>query len=209
MRAWIDRHRDSLVFGLSVAAVFLGVLVAWRHGALSSAWLEKNKDAISAACSLVTAAVLVLGAVASYLRFFRGRTLSLRAELALDVSTHPTAEDFVLHAVTLRVRNVGNATIWNPVPLMTLEAYGPPGARVSESVSQWSEETLRAEGSIPVVEPGETVMFFAVRRIPVAAWAVVYAAALRADRGDTWQTSRMVSNPRPACPADALQTPSS
>jgi len=202
MRAWIDRHRDSLVFALSMTAVALGVLVSWRHGVLSSAWLEKNKDVVSAACNLVGAAVLVLGAIASYLRFFRGRTLSLRAELALAVSTHPTTDGVVLHAVTLTARNVGNATIWNPVPQMTLEVHGPPDTVASEVISNWSEETARVAGFVPVIEPGETVMFFAVRRIPVSAWAVAYGATLRADRGDTWHTSRMVSNPQPDAEKD-------
>jgi hypothetical protein len=197
MRAWIDRHRDSLVFALSVAAVVLGVLVAWREGLVSATWLKDNKDAVSAACSLVTATVLVLGAVASYLRFFRGRTLSLRAELALSVSTHPTTSGVVLHAITLTAKNVGNATIWSPVPRMTLEVHGPPETAGSELISDWTEETARAAGFMPVIEPGETVMFFAVRRIPAAAWAVAYGATLRADRGDTWHTSRMVSNPQP------------
>ena len=45
--------------------------------------------------SLISATVLVLGAVASYLRFFRGRTLSLRAELRFR-------EDRIHSVITLK-----------------------------------------------------------------------------------------------------------
>jgi len=110
---WFIRHRESIIPALLtiVAALLLANLV--RHGVLSASRLAKNKDALSALQSCVQVVVLVLGAIFSYYRFFRGRTFVARGDLIVTVIT-VNAERASLHGVTLEFKNLGTTTVWRP-----------------------------------------------------------------------------------------------
>jgi hypothetical protein len=194
MLSWIRRHQGTLTFGLSVLILLLVVLNALKHGVLTSAWLTTNKDAISALNNIASMTVLLAASIFSYFRFFRGRTLALRAELTIAVTVHATSENFLVHAITLSAKNVGSVTIWNPLPQISIDVLGPDQVRLSTRIDDWSLELSRTDDMIPVIEPGETVTFSALRNIDKVAWAVMYAATLRADQGDTWHTSKLISN---------------
>jgi hypothetical protein len=192
--AWLRRNRGTILFVLSLLVVGLAVANAWKAHVVSFAWLAAQKDALGSLNSIVGMLVLIVGSVFSYFRFFRGRTLSLRSELALSVSVHATTENYFIHAMTLSAKNVGNVTIWNPLPRISLRIHGPPDNQRVEDVVDWEREQEQTQDLIAVIDPGETVSFFAVRHIECAAWAVTYSASLRADQGDTWHVCKMVSN---------------
>lgn len=171
---------------------------AWRDGSISFAWFAAQKDALAGISSAVTAVVLVIGSVFSYFRFFRGRTLSQRAELSLSVSVHATTGACLIHAITLSAKNVGNTTIWNPLPTISAEVHGPADVQNAFHIADWNPEEVKSSNMAPVIDPGETVTFFALRQIAEAAWAVTYSAALMAGEGDTWHVAKTVSNKVPS-----------
>ena len=194
MRAWIGRNRGTILFALSLLATGLLIANVWKSRIVSLAWLAAQKDAIGALSGIVATVVLVIGSIFSYFRFFHGRTLSLRTELAIAVSVHNTDEDYLIHAITLSAKNVGGVTIWNPLPHISLRVHGPGSTEEILRISDWTREPTGSVASLSVIDPGETATFFALRRIPNRAWAVTYAATLRADRGDAWHVSKTVSN---------------
>ncbi|WP_458233003.1 hypothetical protein [Roseateles sp. P5_E8] len=189
-RNWFTRHQGGLVFALSLLALVLILLNSFKHGVVSLAWFAAHKDAIAALNSLVTMSVLVVASVFSYFRFFRGRTLALRAEVSFDVSVHSAEAGKNLHGIAMRVKNVGSVTIWNPIATISLQAYGPEGVRSDLQ----DVELLGAHAQLTVIEPGEVATFFAVRLVESGAWATAYFGSLEADHGDRWNCSQMVSN---------------
>lgn len=196
MTDWLRRHKGAIIFALTLLIVTLLLANAWKHDLVSTEWLAAQKDSLAALSSIVTLFVLVGGAFFSYYRFFRGRTLSLRAELGIAVSVHQTPEDFILHAAILTAKNVGTSTIWHPTPNMRVEIHGPPEVQETRHIRDWWEERSRSSKreTAPVIEPDETVSFFSRQQIPKTAWAVTYIANLRADTGDTWYVATTVSN---------------
>jgi hypothetical protein len=195
MLIWLRRHNGAILFGLTLVVAILLLANAWKHNFISATWLKEQKDALSAVNSIATTILFIAGAIFSYYRFFRGRLLSLRAELSLSVSVHSGPGDNVLHAVTLTVKNVGSSTIWNPTPYITVISHEPDATR-TEDIAQW--ETPRASVDIfdtfSLVESDETVSFFAIRQIQKRALAVTYMASVSADTGDTWFVSCTVTN---------------
>jgi hypothetical protein len=194
MLTWVRRNRGTILFVLTLVVTGLLVGNAWKARLVSLAWLATQKDTIGALNSIVGMFVLVIGSIFSYFRFFRGRTLSLRSELAITVSVHVTTEKYLIHAITLSAKNVGNATIWNPLPHISARVHAPPHAQTTIEIGDWEHEQVQSAEMVPVVDPGETVTFFAVRHIASEAWAVTYSASLRADQGDTWHVCKTVSN---------------
>jgi hypothetical protein len=194
---WLRRHKGAVVFGLTLALISLGLADAWKYGIVSADWLAKRKDALSALSSLVTLLVLVAGSTFSYYRFFRGRTLSLRLELAIAVSIHKAPNATMLHAITLTAKNVGGSTIWNPSPELVIITHMEEESL--ERITDWWDEPTGDEQRLtaPVIDPDEAVTFFAQREIPQQAWAVTYTACVRADTGDAWFTAKTVSNEPP------------
>ena len=194
MVIWLRRHKGAITFALTLLLIALTLANAWKYRIVSAEWFTEQKDALSALNSIVTMLILMAGAVFSYYRFFRGRTLSLRTELNVNVSVHQTPEQYRIHAITLTVKNVGSSTIWNPKPLIALHIHGPKGVAERREITDWWEEEASSEHLAPVIDSGETVTFFAQQRIPDGAWAVTYSASLRADQGDVWHVSKTVSN---------------
>lgn len=201
MITWIRRHSGALTFMLTLIVSCLALANARKYGFFSLDWLAKNKDAIDALNSIVTMAVLVLGAIFSYHRFFKGRTLSLRTELALDVTVHAAPGPCLIHGINLVVKNSGGSTIWNPEPYLKLIIHGPEEVSATRVVDRWrmedTEPPARAHSTnpmMPVIDPGEVTSFFTTQLIPNTAWAVTYHASLLADQGDIWHVSTIISN---------------
>jgi hypothetical protein len=98
-------------------------------------------------------------------------------------------------AVTLKLKNIGNLPIWDPVP--SVEAY-KEGANGSESEiwEEWIEAEISNQGGdgIAVVDPGESVSFINHVRIPTDVWAVSYIAFFRGSGGQVWKCSATTSN---------------
>jgi len=196
MQDWMKRHKGAIVFTLTLIIAVLLLANAWKHRIVSVQWLTDHKDALSALNSIATLVILLAGAIFSYYRFFRGRTLSLRAELDLEVSIHQVPTEGFFHAARFSAKNVGTSTIWNPRPHLRLELHGAGKQdRFIEIEHWWEQAVSEADNeSAAVIEPDETVYFFAQRPIPVDVWAVTYWASLEADSGDTWHIAKTVSN---------------
>ena len=196
MYNWLRRHKGALIFALSVTVFALIAANAWKHEVLTSTWLKEQKDALAALNSIVTLLVFLAASIFSYYRFFRGRTLSLRSELTMDVSVHTTPNEHNLHAFALTAKNVGTSTIWNPKPEVQIAIHGPPDVKEHRTIDIWYEEKIGEEGNatVAVIEADETVSFTGQQLISKSAWAVTYSASLKADSGDVWYSSKTVSN---------------
>jgi hypothetical protein len=193
MIVWLLRRSGAITFALTIILIILILANTWKHSLVSVEWLSKEKDALAALNSIATMIIVITGAVFSYYRFFKGRTLSLRMDLALGVTVHSTQEQYLIHAITLTAKNVGNSTIWYPTPKMTVRIHGPKRKEEIRKADDWWDinEDLHLA---PVIDAGETVFFFTHQLIPDDAWAVSYSASLRADHGDVWRVFKTISN---------------
>ena len=189
------RYRDTIVplLVLLVAALLLANLVG--HGILTASALAESKDALSALQSAVQVIFIILGAVFSYYRFFRGRTFISRADVTVNVSVIETTGEANLHWVSIELKNLGTVSIWDPRPLLTVHLFGPDGVS-SESWADWREALAGGDASptYSVVDSGETASFTTYHNVSKTVWAAVYESFVTDADGVKWKRSTMVPN---------------
>lgn len=187
-----EKHRASLT-----ALLLIGFAIALGANIVKYQWIRAPAAFmapawVSAAASVCSAAVIVLGAVFSYFRFFRGRTFSLRAELDIEVSVHALAGGY-LHTAVLRARNVGTSAIWFPRATIGTAVDGAE-ARETHDVTDWPKGLSSLKHGYDIIESGESQIYVLTKRFEASAAVVTYFGVLRADAGNEWHAARSVAN---------------
>jgi len=196
---WSGPRRATAIATLSSVAIVLALANLIKEGYITWDILRDRKDALNAAASAINILVVLVGAVLSYFRFFRGRTFSTRADLDLSVEVIPLPDNRRLHAITFRVKNVGNTPIWNPRPIIEISLLGPTGSQHFGVINSWSDVLSAPDGPlrVAVLDPGETGTFATRREFDADVWVVTYAASVTCDSGDVWKHVRLVRNAAP------------
>jgi hypothetical protein len=194
VRGPTEKQQSAAFTAATVCLVLVLVIGLARHGYLTPDTLKNQKDAISAASSICTALVLAIGGTASYYRFFRGRTFSVRAELSLDATIIKSPQAYLLHVVIFSVKNAGTMAIWNPVPSISVQSETPKGSTRTEIVG-WLQESVGDD--LPrksVIDAGEIANFFFQHPVDPEVWAVTYIATVKSEEGDVWTTAKTLAN---------------
>jgi hypothetical protein len=192
LRLWLRAALGAVVLLLLAAN---GV----KYGFLSWEWLETRNDALDAAYSAVSIVAILVGGVLAYYRFFRGRTLATRAELSVDIEILEAPENRLMHVITVRVKNVGTVTIWDPRPIIDGREHRTGGIDTQFRIDRWYEPLTDANEKthLGVLDSGESGDFFAQRIVDSEPWAVTYVATVRCASGDSWTKLKTVANRLP------------
>ncbi|MCB2228915.1 MAG: hypothetical protein KQH53_19730 [Desulfarculaceae bacterium] len=193
---WLERHNGSIIFVLSIVAIMLACANAWKYNFVSLSWLKDQKDTFSSLKDIITLLIFLIVSTFSYYRFFKGRTLSLRADTDIQVSVHESPGDYNIHAFTLNLQNVGTSTIWTPKPNVKYHLHYSDGDVSSHEINDWYKEDMDTSKYVTssVVEPDEKAYFFGHCEVPKKVWAVTYFAKIQADNGDCWFTAKTINN---------------
>jgi len=189
MASIFRRRKGEIYLLLLIVAAALLAANLYKYGSI--AWLAKNKDAIGSLSSIIGCILLLLAGIASYYRFFKGRMFSCRAEIDLSVSIHETPNAYLLHAIHVKLRNVGSVPLWKPRVLLEVHGHGTPDYRVSRSIESIC---VGLEQGINVIDSGESTSFFTHEQIPRNIWVVIYLVTVRVKSGEIWQETMTVSN---------------
>jgi len=181
-----------------LATLLIGLICAYAivHHYLKWSWLNQNKDELAALNSLIGVAAILVGGVLAYYRFFRGRTFSTRAELAMKVDVLEIPTKGFLHVLTLSIKNVGTVSIWTPQPVVRVTAHREGTDDSVELVDNWYDATI-GQGQSPrlsVLDSGESNDFFMHRTFSKDVWAVTYLATVGCSSGDSWTKLSTVEN---------------
>ncbi len=193
---FIYRYRDELIVTMLLFNIILALAILATLEVLQWSWFAENKDALDGASTVLGIIAIAIGALLTYLRFFKGRTFTKRADVQLSVSVHPHGPKKTLHAICLEVHNIGTLPIWNLTPLISVDINGPEGVSSEYDITQWwtPHEDASAEGTISVIDTGETVSFYATHPMSSDAWSVRYIASVKDNRGIVWRAGKTVSN---------------
>jgi fumarate reductase subunit D len=189
----IPRGNAERVFAVLAVVILLVVANLVKDGYITATALKDQKDAISSVSTIISTVLLIIGAVVSYFRFFRGRTMAVRANVSIDVSVHTAQQDSRVHGVTIKMTNVGTSPIWNPAPVLSIQYHGEQ--KPHANVDEWDVTSRQnPQGTQFVIDSGETSEFFAYVRVPSRIEVVRYEAIVTCKSGETWQAARTVSN---------------
>lgn len=192
---WLTKHRETLVPLLVAAVLVLTLANLVRHEVLTASRLAGNKDSLAALSSAINIVVLLIGAVFSYYRFFRGRTFFSRAEVSITVDVIDTSEEFYLHFICIEIKNIGTLSIWNPLPTVEVTFEGPQQIK-PQLWNRWHEASVdqNKKEQFTVIDSGETASFVNYHRVAKSVWAVGYAAFVQAESGEIWKRAIMAPN---------------
>jgi hypothetical protein len=184
------------------AAALVVPLVLWGVGALESGGISGSKDGIGAVSTYVTMTLVVLGAVASYFRFFYGRTLVERAKLKLEVDVFPDDSEHNLHSARLVVENAGTQRLrFHWIRLKSFSSFSVPtvctaGEPVGEppfdEVGPIDIEHLYECDGKHFIDSGETMDFLFPVRVPKTVPFVIHQARFVSSLD--WKTEVLVKN---------------
>lgn len=189
-RAWIGRLLQVPVLLAIVIVLAIAVLVV--RGLVTPATLTKNKDAVGVISDLVTLALVVVGAVLAYYKFFRGRTLAEKLEIKLTTGLVERSGGGLLHWLEIELTNKGSVTIRDPEVRVTAFLHDPDmhGEPVARSVPVPGKAQERPW----VIDPGESVYHHVFHDVGAAAEAVSFRVQVEDRAGNVWWRSVTTAN---------------
>jgi len=185
---------------LGTAALVVPIIL-WGIGLLDSGGIPDSKDGLGAVSAYVTMALVTLGALASYFRFFYGRTLVERAKLTLEVDVVSDG-DANIHAARLVVENVGTRRLrfhWIRLKTFgnfTLASVGEVAEPVGEPPFDEGElidlDSLYDCDGKHFIDSGESMDFLFPVRVPKTIPVVIHQARFVSSLD--WKTELLVKN---------------
>lgn len=189
------RFYSALIVALSVLIALLLIAVLFRYGFISGPALVRNKDLIDVEAKILGAAVLTFGAVASYFRFFKGRTLSPRLTVSPQVEVLQIDSARNLHVLSVEVKNVGSVAVWGLEPHVEIHFHGgqlKPEPDVGNWFTPLEQKDVRRR--LHMLDTDESSQFVVHREVPVDCWAVTYFARVDLSSGHSWHRIVTASN---------------
>ena len=184
---WARLH-SALVVVLSVLVGVLLIAVAFRYGFIRASTLVQNKDLVDVGSKLLGVIVLVFGSIASYFRFFKGRTLSPRLTIGAVVEVFPVDAVRNLHVLSVEVKNVGSVAIWGLEPRVEIHFHGAQ-PRTEEEIGNWwtpLEEGTAQKKRLHMLDTDESSQFVVHRDVSTDCWAVTYFTRVGLSSGHSW-----------------------
>lgn len=186
---------SSLVVALSVVLAVLLVALAFRLDFISAHWLVANKNLVDVSTKILGALILTLGAVASYFRFFKGRTLSPRLKIEADVDVFPIDGSRNFHVLSVDVANVGSVAIWGLEPRVEIRYHGEE-VRTEKDIDDWWTPLDHRDSTakLSMLDTEESSQFVVHREVRREVWAVTYFIRVSLSSGHSWRRVITASN---------------
>ena len=109
MRFWLRRNH-ALAWAI-LAIVVLSVASLMKVELISADSLKKNQDLIGTTSTVITTALVILAALASYFRFFHGRLLNPKLRIG-TTSGLIEVDDGHLYWLDVELENTGSVALW-------------------------------------------------------------------------------------------------
>lgn len=192
-----NRFTTFIVPSLLAIVSLLALANLQKDGYLDGPWLAGHKDAIDAVSTITTTILAFCAALVAYLRFFRGRLMAARADVAPRVVVIKGPGDLYLHAVIVEVTNVGTVSLLEPqISVRARARTGDEDAdasvvRVSESRNSFPPNMRKG---ISVIDSGEKAVFFFEHLFAKDVWAVTYEVLFESISLGAWRAGMTVAN---------------
>lgn len=176
---------------LIVVASLLGLAVLVKEGVITPARLRAHKEDADVAATVVSTVLLVCGAGVAYVRFFKGRLLHPKLDLAITAAAIPSGSGCA-YAVEVQITNKGVVTVWNYTLALHAQVLGE---QQTVDCTRWLRDDLSevGTGGARSVDVGETAYAHAVVQLFPRAEPVTFRAILHSSDGIVWARSVTVA----------------
>lgn len=114
--------RNKALFFVSVLLFLLVVWIArlFIEGRLNETVLKANKESITIVFESIKMLILIVGAVAAYLKFFKGHLFLSKFDMNINHKLIPIGLSNKIHFLDIEIDNNGQYTIYNPVVMVNV-----------------------------------------------------------------------------------------
>jgi hypothetical protein len=187
------RSYGPVITLLSIIATVLFVAVLFHYRIISKTILVQNKNFIELLSTIITTSIVLLGALFSYFRFFRGRTLAPRLKLSAHIDVIKATDTEYLHVLNFEVTNIGSVAIWNLRPDVEIQYHGTE-QKTKENITAWQTPMEEDNNKISMLDTEESSQYIVRRLVPIEIWAVTYYTKATLESGHSWRHAVTVSN---------------
>lgn len=107
------KYKNHLILVLIGILFLLLLILLVNENILTIAKLELRQVFFDIMSKLLSSLILVVGAVFSYYRFFKGRTFSERIEIKIQAKVFDYNSDGKIHTIDLELENIGSVPVKN------------------------------------------------------------------------------------------------
>jgi hypothetical protein len=200
VRISLGLRKGSLAVPLLVLVIaILLIALLTTRGVVTAGWLVTNKNAIDAASTLVSTAVLVAGALVAYIKFFHGRLFRPKLNLKLNGGVFPGGHEDTLW-IEAEISNEGVGVIYDYS--LGLDAVINGHTRDFSAFVQ--DDVTGAPGKrVRVIDVGETAFAHAVITRPATREATTFRFFVTIPDQTLWSRRITLSAAAPPAPAKA------
>ena len=174
---------------LLLASLLIALLV--KYDVITTNIDEGTKNFVDVLSKITTAIFLLVGGIFSYLKFFKGRTLSPKLVITIN-SGMVEQGDANLHWIEAQIENKGSVAIWNYETNIYAFFDGDfeQLIRVSECLPRPHDTKARET----VIDVSEVVFEHALLTVPNQVSAISFQVEVRDQSKTVWWRSHTVSN---------------
>jgi hypothetical protein len=191
---YLRKHLVTIVAVALIIIVLLVIANLIKFGYFTTDIIIKNKDLINVTCNIFTTFIILIGAIISYFRFFRGRIFSNNANIELNISVHNINNDSLLHVINVNLKNEGTFPIWEPIPMLIAYPHRLSALGTAIEINFWEPEILKSKDYVRVINSLESEQFCAFYRVKKNIKALTYFVLIKSRDNVKWTKSITVSN---------------
>jgi len=163
----------------------------YKWGFVSAKLIVDNRELIDAIGAIITSCIIVLAALVSYFRFFKGRLL--KPKMIIEPSYGVVElNDGTLHWIDIGIENKGSVAIWHYTVGLELKCHDDSVPK--PAIIDFHSHRQFAPGKEHVIDPGETAYEHATIRVPKNVEVITYRILVTNSQGSKWDRCLTVSN---------------
>ena len=195
---FMHEHLPDVLLVLSAVAIFVTVRRLIQFAESQGNPASELKDITDVAGSILGMLLAVVGTLAAYRRFLKGRVFATRAKLQLTTSpirwldAEGDLPKRLMHSADVLVENVGDRTLWEPeivIQVKTLDNVRCDLAKSTDGV-----ESALKPGGLHGIEPGEEVAYHYRFAVPEQVPVFKITTELVIDARHAWHRASTVAN---------------
>lgn len=190
------RKDDSKPFvGAAIVIIVFGSAIVANLDFFTVANLRVQKDFISAVGTMISSSLLMLGAIFSYYRFFKGRTFTEKLNIRINLKVIECDDKENIHALDIALSNTSSIVIRDPEAMLTVSLIDRDALKLDPIQLQVPD--FDPSKSNALIEPQENFHYHKNLIVAKSVKAVSYYVSVRSKRNHRWGKIITVPNRLP------------
>lgn len=187
-------YRYIIVTFLLLIVILLIIYLLIQYKIISILWFQSHQYLFDISLTMLQILVILLGAILTYYRFFKGRTFSEKLIIKINIRVIKAKEKNNLHFLDINLYNSGSVLITNPIISIFIKKYKSK-TEENESIAlpfKYEDEACEKIRQF-VIQPQESDSYSYLYKVSSDIWAVTYSIIVNS-KGKIWKRNITIPN---------------